>query len=91
MLFCRVIGHFTLESRFINFKAVNAALFQNGKCVDIVYTANMPEIARKVEKHLLMEEYGDNEKAGRYYFEFDELLPEEQAEQDRKNAVEAVS
>lgn len=65
---------------------------QKGKCVDVVYGADIPSVARKVEKHLSMKQYGDDDKAGtRYYFEFDEMVPDEKAEYERQKAIDDVS
>lgn len=58
--------------------------------MDIVYGADVPSVARKVEKHLSMKQYGDD-KAGRYYFEFDEMVADERAEYERQKAIDDVS
>lgn len=79
-------------SRSFNFKACKLHChLQNGKCVDIVYGADVPSVARKVEKHLSMKQYGDDDKAGRYYFEFDEMVADERAEYERQKAIDDVS
>lgn len=58
--------------------------------MDIVYGADIPSVARKVEKHLSMKEFGDNDKTGRYYFNFDEMVPDETDEYERLKAIEDV-
>lgn len=59
--------------------------------MDIVYGADVPSVGRKVEKHLSMKVFGDNDKTGRYYFDFDEMVPDERAEYERLKAIEDVS
>lgn len=59
--------------------------------MDIVYGANVPSVAKKIEKHLSMKEFGDNDKTGRYFFEFHEMVPDEKAEYERIKAIEDVS
>jgi hypothetical protein len=59
--------------------------------VDVVYGADIPSVARKVERHLSMKVFGENDKTGRYYFEFDEMVPDERAEYERIKAIEDVS
>lgn len=80
-------------SRSFTFKACKLHChLQNGKCVDIVYGADVPSVAKKVEKHLSMTHYGDDDKAGiRYYFEFDEMVPDERAEYERQKAIDDVT
>ena len=59
--------------------------------MDIVYGADVPSVARKVERHLSMKAFGDSDKTGRYYFEFDEMVSDERAEYERLKAIEDVS
>jgi hypothetical protein len=59
--------------------------------VDIVYGSDIPAVARKVEKHLSMKQFGDDDKTGRYFFEFDEMVPDEREEYERQKAIEHVS
>ena len=59
--------------------------------MDVVYGANIPSVARKVEKHLSMKNIGESDKTGRYYYEFDELLPEEREKYEKLKAIEDVN
>jgi hypothetical protein len=59
--------------------------------VDIVYGSDIPSVARKVEKHLSMKQFGDDDKTGRYFFEFDEMVSEEREEFEKQLAIKQVS
>lgn len=64
--------------------------------MDIVYGSNIPLVTKKVKKHLSIKRHDvvvddGNDKAGRYYFEFDEMLREEREEFEKQKAIKEVS
>lgn len=61
--------------------------------MDIVYGADVPSVARKVEKHLSIKaELSDDDKAEyRYFYEFDEMVRSEREEFERQKAIDDVS
>lgn len=62
--------------------------------MDIVYGADVPSVTKKVHKHLAIyppPSIDDDDKADRYYFEFDEMVPDEREEFETRKAITDVS
>lgn len=65
-------------------------LWQHGSIVEIVYGSNIPLLLRALHNQLELEELCETGSVTRELYDFDEPLPFEMAEIERKRAEEEV-